>query len=135
MATYRELSERSFDAWNREDLAGWLETLDPAGEYHTSGVFPGLRSVYRGHDQLAAFWHAMHEPWESLRVDLERYAEGDDWTVVKFRFRAKGVESGAAVDMSFCNASRIRNGRATHIYARRDFDEAVRALESEATKD
>jgi hypothetical protein len=35
--------------------------------------------------------------------------------------------------MTFCNASRIRDGRATHIYARRDFDEAVAALEAEAT--
>jgi ketosteroid isomerase-like protein len=96
-------------------------------------VFPGLRPVYRGHDELSTFWRAMHDPWESIRVDLERFAEGDDWTVIEFRFRAVGAESGAEVDMTFCNASRIRDGRATHIYARRDFDEAVNALESEAS--
>jgi hypothetical protein len=95
-------------------------------------VFPGLQPVYRGHDELTTFWLAIHEPWEVLHLDLEKFAEGDDWTVVEFRFRAKGLGSGAEVDMTFCNASRIRHGRATHIYARRDFDEAVAALEAQA---
>jgi hypothetical protein len=36
--------------------------------------------------------------------------------------------------MTFCNAIRIRNGRATHIHARRDFVEAVVTLEAESTK-
>ena len=107
------------------NLTGWLETFDPAIEFRSSAAFPGLQPVYRGHDGLAEFWHAIHEPWKALRFDLQRFAEGDDWTVGEFRFRATGASSGAQVDMLFCNASRIRNGRFVEIVARRDFDEAV----------
>ena len=70
----------------------------------------------------------MHEPWESLRIDLLRYAEGEDWSIIEFRFRAKGAGSGADVDMTFSNATRTRDGLTTHIYGRRDFDEGVAAL-------
>ena len=87
-----------------------------------------MEPVYRGHDGLVEFWHAIHEPWEMLRFDLQRFAECEDWTVGEFRFRATGVSSGAQVDMLFCNASRIRNGRFVEIDARRGFDEAVNSL-------
>jgi ketosteroid isomerase-like protein len=67
----------------------------------------------------------MHEPWESLRIHLERYAEGEDWTAVEFHFRAKGAESGATTDMTFCNVSRLRDDRARKIFAVRSYDDAL----------
>jgi len=127
--SYRDMAFRNADAWNREDLDAWLEFYDAAGQYHTSGRFPGLQPVYRGHEELALFWRTMHEPWETLHVDVDRFEEGADWTVVGFRFRARGAESGAAVDMRFCNASVIRNGRAIHVFARENFEDAIAALE------
>lgn len=132
MVSNREVTERLISAWNAADEAAWLAIYAPDAEYHTSGVFPGLRPVYRGHDELALFWRAMHEPWAQIRVDLKRFAEGDGWTVLEFRFRAVGVASDVAVDMEFCNAGVITNGRVTRTYARRSFDEAVLALQSGA---
>jgi ketosteroid isomerase-like protein len=129
MDRYRHLTDAAVDAWNRQDLDAWLALADPAIEYHTSRNFPGLRPVYRGYDELREFWLAMHEPWETLRVDLERYAEGEDWTAVEFRFRAKGAESGATVDMVFCNVTRLRNDRACKIFGMRSYDEALREIE------
>ncbi len=131
MQSHRSLVEASTDAWNEANLTGWLETFDPAIEFRSSAAFPGLQPVYRGHGGLTAFWHAIHEPWETLRFDLQRFAEGGDWTVGEFRFRATGASSGARVDMIFCNASRIRNGRFVVIIARRSFDEAVSSLAQE----
>ena len=125
----------STDAWNRGDLAGWLETFDPAIEFHGSRAFPGLQPAYRGHDGLTTFWHALHEPWETIRFDLRHFAEGEDWTVGEFRFRATGASSGAHVDMVFCNASRIRNGRFVEISARQSFEQAVKTLEGEGGGD
>jgi len=123
--SHRVLVDASTDAWNSGDLTGWLETFDPAIEFRSSAAFPGLRPVYRGHEGLTTFWHAIHDPWQVLRFDLQRFAEGDDWTVGEFRFFATGASSGAQVDMVFCNATRIRNGRFVEIVARRDFDAAV----------
>ena len=35
--------------------------------------------------------------------------------------------------MLFCNASLIVDGRATHVFARREFEEAVEALQREGS--
>ena len=44
--TNTELAERGYRAWNEDDLDGLLAICHPEVEYHTSGVFPGLESVY-----------------------------------------------------------------------------------------
>jgi ketosteroid isomerase-like protein len=123
-----ELARAAIDAWNREDISAWLEAQHPDVAFHTSGVFPGHDAVYRGHEELARFWRIMHEPWETLRLDLQRYAEGPDVTVVEFRFRATGAGSGADVDMTFCNASRLQDGLFAEVWAVPSFEEACRLV-------
>jgi ketosteroid isomerase-like protein len=122
-----EQVRRTVDGWNRDDLDLVLETLDPEVEFHTSGVFPDFDAVYRGREGYARFWRAMHEPWEELRLYIERIEEGDDCVVLEFRFRAKGTGSGAHVDLKFANAITLRDGLQTKIVARRVFEEALTA--------
>ena len=82
---------------------------------------------------MAHFWRIMHEPWEALRIDLERYAEGPDVSVVEFRFRATGAGSGADVDMTFCNTSRVQDGLLTEIWATPTFEEGCALVGLSAT--
>ena len=113
-----------FEAWNQEDLDAWLEVLHPDVEFHNAGVFPDFDRVYRGHDGVSEFWRAMHEPWESLRVELEQIEEERrDWVAYTFRFRAKGAESGLEVDLQFANAVRLSEGLEIEIIARRTLEE------------
>jgi ketosteroid isomerase-like protein len=126
-----DLIRAGFDAWTRQDLDGWLELVHPEIEFQTAGVFPGLRPVYRGHAQLRKFWDALHEPWETLRTDVLRIVREGDWAIVEFRFRAKGAESGAEVDMTFAQAMRIEGGLAIEMRGARSFDEAVESLRQE----
>ena len=127
MPTNIELLRTAYDAWNRDDCDGWLELCHPDLEINTSGVFPDLAPVYRGHAHAAKFWHQLREPWETFRIDLERYVEEGDCVLAEIRFRAKGV-SGVAVDMRFCNAVRVRDGLATELVNRRTVEEARKAL-------
>ena len=46
-----------------------LGDVHPDWEFHTSGVFPGLKPVYRGPDGAAELWEAMRGPWEVLRTE------------------------------------------------------------------
>ena len=127
---HQQLVETALEAWRDNDLDAWLETLHPDIVYHTSGVFPGLQQTYSGYDGIRQFWRDMHEPWEELRPDLERIVELDDErVVVEFRFRAIGAESGARVDLRFCNAGRVRDGLTLELFAARTFEEAVARLE------
>jgi ketosteroid isomerase-like protein len=119
---------RVVDGWNRDDLEAVLQTLDPDLEFHTSGVFPDFDDVYRGRDGFARFWRAMHEPWEELRLDVERIEDRAECVAVEFRFRAKGVGSGAVVDLRFANAITVHDGLQTKIVARRVFDDALEAI-------
>ena len=125
----QQLIKAAIDAWNRDDLDAWLATLDPGVVYHTSGVFMGLRPSYVGHDSIREFWAAMHEPWETLRLDVRRIEQvGDDGYIVEFEFRGTGAESGASVDLRFSNAGRIRDGLAVEIFAASTYDEALTRL-------
>jgi ketosteroid isomerase-like protein len=115
---------RRVRAWNRDDLDAWLETLHPDVEFHTSGLFPDFDSVYRGHMGVAEFWRWLHEPWEEFHVDIEQIvAEGDCFSVTG-RLRAKGVDSGVAVDMRFAHSLCVRDGLLAQIVVRRTVEEA-----------
>jgi ketosteroid isomerase-like protein len=128
VATNTELLLAGYDAWNRDDCDGWLELLDPDIEIHTSGAFPDLSPVYRGHARAAKFWRAMREPWEVFRIDVDQIEEEDDVVAAAIRFRATGVDSGAEVDMTFGSGIRVRDGLATELVNARTADEAREAL-------
>jgi ketosteroid isomerase-like protein len=128
MATNAELLLTAYEAWNRDDCDAWLELLDPDVEVHTSGVFPDLAAVYRGHRRAAKFWRQMREPWETFRIDVERIEEEGDAAMAAVRFRARGADSGLEVDMRFANAIRVRDGLATQLVNRRTLEEARDAL-------
>src|SRR5688572_29147008 len=107
MSRDSDLINRTYAAWNHDDLDAWLETLHPEFEFHTSGVFPDFDPVYRGHEGAADFWRAMHEPWEEFRIDVDRVEQQGDWFLLTIRFRGKGVDSGLEVDMRFANSVRV----------------------------
>jgi ketosteroid isomerase-like protein len=128
MGTNAELLRAGYEAWNRDDCDAWLELLDPAIEIRTSGVFPDLAAVYRGHRRASKFWRQMHEPWEVFRIDVEDMDEAGDWVAAAIRFRARGVDSGVEVDMRFGHAIRVRDGLAVEFVTRRTAEEAREAL-------
>jgi ketosteroid isomerase-like protein len=128
MPTNSELFLAAFDAWNRDDCDGWLELMHPDVEIHTSGAFPDLSPVYRGHARAAKFWRQLREPWEAFRIDVDQIEEEGDLVAAAIRFRATGVDSGAEVDMTFGSAIRVRDGLATELVNGRTAEEAREAL-------
>jgi ketosteroid isomerase-like protein len=119
-----ELLLAGYEAWNRDDLDAWIELLHPDVEIHTSGVFPDLAPVYRGHQAAARFWRQMHEPWERFRIDVEQVEDVEDGAIAAIRFRAKGVDSGVEVDMRFGMAMTVSEGVAIALLNRATFEEA-----------
>jgi ketosteroid isomerase-like protein len=128
MSKNSELVLAGYEAWNRDNVDAWLETLHPDVELHTSGLFPDFDSVYCGQEGLAEFWRRMHEPWEVFRIDIEQIDEEGDCFAVAVRFRAKGVDSGVEVDMRFGHALRMRDGLLVEIVSRRTAEEAREML-------
>ena len=125
-----ELLRAGYDAWNRDDLEGYLALLHPDVRISTSGLFPDLAPEYSGRDRAVKFWQQMHEPWETFRIDVEHIEDDDDWAVASIRFRGRGADSGVDVDMRFGMAMRVRDELAVEFLNRRTFDEARTAVHS-----
>jgi ketosteroid isomerase-like protein len=128
MSRNAEVLVAGYEAWNQDDLDAWLELLHPDIELRTSGIFPGFDPVYRGHNGLARYWRQQREAWEVFQLDIEAIEERGDRFALSVRFRAKGVGSGAELDMRFGHAIRMRDGLAVEIVAKVSADEAREAL-------
>ena len=85
------------DAWNDGDREEYVRITPLDWEFHTSGVFPGLKPVYRGPDGAGELWDAMQGPWETFTVTLERVEDLGDRIVGLVHFTARGrdgIETG-----------------------------------------
>ena len=119
-----------YDAFVEGRLERIPEYFDAHGFYRTSGVFPGMRERYVGHDEIREFWHAATEPWESLQIEIGRtMSRGEDvvaqiWLTGRgrqSRVEVKGVEAGHLV--------RFRGLKIVEFLAFATWDLAVEHLE------
>ncbi|MGH2979371.1 MAG: nuclear transport factor 2 family protein [Solirubrobacterales bacterium] len=60
----------------RRRPAGRAGGFDPDFEFVTSGIYPGLEPVYRGHDGFRRFWSDFRGPWQDIAIEVDRIAEG-----------------------------------------------------------
>jgi ketosteroid isomerase-like protein len=125
--TYTEITERGYRAWNEDDLDSLLAICHPEVEYYTSGVFPGLQSVYEGEAGIRRWWADFHEPWEEIKVIPERIAERPNGVAVLIRFEGTGRQ-GIETTMRFINTIEVRDGLAYRFNSQPPTDEAIREL-------
>jgi ketosteroid isomerase-like protein len=123
----REIVERGYAAWNADDLEGLLDFCHPEVEYHTSGVFPGLQSVYHGHAGIREWWAAFHEPWQSIKVIPQRIADTETGVAILILFKGTGRQ-GIETEMEFINTIEIRDGLAFRFDSQPPSEEALREL-------
>ena len=122
-----EIVERSYDAWNEDDLEAFLVLVHPEAEYTPSGIFPGMASVYKGEAEIRRWWHTFDEPWSEIKVIPERIVERGDEIAVLIRFEGVGRD-GIESTMKFVNRIEIRDGLLYRIVGQPVSDEALREL-------
>jgi ketosteroid isomerase-like protein len=122
-----ELARVGFDAWSRGDLEALLTTLDEDVEFWTSGVFPGLEPVYRGHEGMRKFWDDFRSPWQSLRIMMDDIRERGDRIVALYRFEAVGRD-GLTLQREGANVITRRDGIAIRIDAHASWKTALDAV-------
>jgi ketosteroid isomerase-like protein len=122
-----ELARVGFDAWSRGDLEALLTTLDEDVEFWTSGVFPGLEPVYRGHEGMRKFWDDFRSPWQSLRIMMDDIRERGDRIVALYRFEAVGRD-GLTLQREGANVITLRDGIAIRIDAHASWKTALDAV-------
>jgi ketosteroid isomerase-like protein len=117
-----------YAAWNSGDVEAFIERVDPEIVWITSGVFPGLRPVYEGHQGVREFWDEFIGPWESLEIEIEEmHALGPDSLLIGLRFHARGRD-GLVLDSAFINHAVLRHGRLLRFQGYSEWSEAIDAL-------
>ncbi len=121
-----EKVREAYAAWNEGDMDAMLSFLHPEMEFVTSGVFPGVAPVFRGHEGWREFWRDFRGTWDSLRIDLEEARDTGKGVVALFRFDARGRD-GLEVRREFANVWSFRDGLAVRIEAYADWGQALEA--------
>jgi ketosteroid isomerase-like protein len=127
-ASSSEIALEGFAAWNTGDCEHFLSTVHPEIVWSTAGLFPGLRSEYKGHDGMRSFWAEFREPWESLKIEAKRVAEpSEDTVLILVGFDARGRE-GIEVQREFVNHMLIRDGLLYRYQGFEDWETALAEL-------
>ena len=109
-----ELVRSSLDGWSRGDVEGWLALLDPDVEFRTSGVYPGVDPIYRGHAELRRFWEVFREPWESIQIRIDQVREAGDQVVSLCLFEGH-ARDGMIVRREAAAVWTIRDGKVARV--------------------
>jgi ketosteroid isomerase-like protein len=83
--------------FNEREYARSAATLHQDVEWDTSGLLPDGR-VYKGRNELLAYWRDVGERWEELRVEPEEWIETDDALLMFGRLVGRGSGSGVPVE-------------------------------------
>jgi ketosteroid isomerase-like protein len=119
---------RGYEAFNRADFSTLRGFVTEDVRWGTTGAFAGLDPLYQGPDAVIEWMHDVRSAWETFQVEIEEVLrdEGSSVVVVE-RFRGRGLESGADVEMrAFC-VYEFSEGR---IAARRVHTDKHAALEA-----
>jgi ketosteroid isomerase-like protein len=124
-----DVTRAAYDAWNRADLDGFVESFSEEVEVHPflgSGL---VASTYHGHDGLRSWFADANEPWERLDVEAEEFKQlGDGRLVIFVRAKGEGSGSRALVEARIVHVASFRHGKIVRLDSYADRETAVQAL-------
>ncbi len=121
--------QNALDAFNRRDLDGLLESIDPAVEWSPPAELPGASTV-RGHDGVRHSVADMLDAFGDLRADPERFIDLEDRVIALFFWRGQGSGSGIRVDeleVPVGMLATMRDGLAVRVRFFTTWDQALQA--------
>ncbi len=122
-----ELLQGHYDAWNQGDLQWVLDHCTPDCEFRTAQILPDTESSYRGHEGIERFWHTWRDPWESLRIEVERIEPvGNDRVLALLRFRGR-ARDGLEASLEYGHLCTVEGGLASLLIGFSDWDSALEA--------
>ena len=122
-----DIARRGYERFASGDVEGFLELVHPDIDWGTSGLFPGMRARYVGHEGVVEFFHTFMEAWESLDIEVLELRDVADGVLARLWFFARG-RGGIEVDRGFAQHLTIEDGRLRRIRTWPEWSEALRAL-------
>ncbi len=125
-----QAATRAIDAWNRCDLAVFLQEWHSDCEWRPA--FPkgteGTGSVFRGHAGITTAWRAVRVAWTVYRLDVvEARWVGEELLLLGHIF-ARGAASGIELESPWGAVLRFRDGRLMSAWDWLSHEEALEAV-------
>ena len=105
-----EIVRRGYDAWNRGDLGGVLELVDP--EFEWEPVEIPWSGTMRTREEFESYLRSLRRIWETFRLEPEELREIGDAVLAVVLERARGRASGVEVEQRMVHVWSFRNRRA-----------------------
>lgn len=101
---------RTVHAFNRRDLAAWLELMDK--DVDVESRFSSVGTNFRGHAAVRRWWDDLADAWEFIEVEPELVRQvAPSQTLALLCLNAKGRESGLEVREPTAHRVDWRDGR------------------------
>ena len=120
-------AKRVYEAWNAHDWDRVLVEVDADHVLHLTGLLPGLRQEYLGHEGMREFLESFDAIWRDLRVDVERIEDAGDSVVGLVRLCGTATGSGVPVSIEYAHVFHLEGDRAVRTDAYRTWQEALDA--------
>ena len=121
-----ELVKRAIDAFNRRDVDGIVECVNPDVEWFPAMPVTFGGGAFRGPEGVAAYVGEVRDTWEEYRVVGEDFRDLGDRVLVLSRVEASGVGSGAPVGSPLGLIYDFRDGKSSRVLSYLDHGEASR---------
>ncbi|MFL5780222.1 MAG: nuclear transport factor 2 family protein [Thermoleophilaceae bacterium] len=94
-----EAMRRAFEAWNRDDFDGWVESAHADGEFVSDIArrFEGSQKVYRGRDGMREYWDEWRTVWH-LAVEVSEIQDHGHLVLTLAHVSGHGRTSGVTLD-------------------------------------
>jgi ketosteroid isomerase-like protein len=122
-----EVVRAAFDAFERDDVDGYLSLCDPEIEVIQAADLLGAPQHQRGHAGVLEAIAVWPEQWDDYRIEVISMTDLGDQVMVKQMSRGRGKGTGIPVEMLFTFLYSVRAGKITEwrIFTRED--EALKA--------
>ena len=124
-----EMIRAAMEAWNRGDWDEALRDTAPDFILDNSMNSGDWRGIHRGPDEAKRAWERLTEAWESVRIEVSEFIEGDGGAVVtrqKAHFVGRdGIELPGPRRSGWLWST--RDGKIVHLTTYNDLDEALKA--------
>jgi ketosteroid isomerase-like protein len=122
-----EIVRRGTDAYNRRDLDGVLENWAPDAVVDWSRSRGFDAGVFRGHDEIRAFWQRLLDAFDEVRVELVDPVEVEEGLVVAENVAYQRGRDSIEVQARSAWLIAIRDGETTSFTLYQTKQEALEA--------
>jgi ketosteroid isomerase-like protein len=120
-------ARRVYEAWNAHDWDRVVAEVDESHELRLTGLLPGLKQEYIGHEGLREFLESFDAIWRDLRVEVDRIEDAGESVVGLVHLHGTATGSGVPVSIEYAHVFHLEGDRAVRTDAYRTWQEALDA--------